>query len=576
MDLGEYKGTINWQLVKVEAGASERLLYESSYEFRSATGLLSWHVPIAFFSKGDQVKIKATATLSALENKPSASAETVVPANFLKYNNIGKPNEIGFGVGLAPNTTCEKIGLIPLPGTEDPESFQYGLYEATAPDDSDDTTIQTYHAYFKYIPRFYYRALSKDGVLLNEEELKELELFTGLTVAQMQEAQRRGGTSAIVLAPDNIFEGFDPEEFGFHLPSAFTESVTTTSYFSSKASGFFISNTLSSFFESTDSDGKKERQFYCGLPSFKFAPTFKYGNGRKQGIVRGDDATPLKEFDLPSSIDCVFGLGHKFTFGETHATCMTFHMWAAIRMLAYAAGLYCKDNTECAWYAEGYNACPCGINEDGAFDSRRPDVQTSPSITETTGTVWVDDEKLYPLTTHNGRINGITNCNGWMQQPVLGICAFHKQILNFTHLTSLSSFEQSYTSMVPEGLLPPPADFTYYTAVWGSSANECNSPFVNYDSTEQADWGRYDFFLPVKSSVASNPESQFGSSSAFVYRYSSPSSSNNTLAVGGYPHALPGHTAGLFCNMPAYGSKVSEDSDVVISPYISFRLGFFV
>ena len=135
-----------------------------------------------------------------------------------------------------------------------------------------------------------------------------------------------------------------------------------------------------------------------------------------QGIVRLDGSTPPMRSDF----------GDSNTLGNAVTLCRKFSgfnlasvfMWSAISMLSFAAGLYCKDATECAWYKDSGNIGPRGNN------STTKDVDDStvtfPTMSSTAGTPFPSDSGQYAKTTHNGTISGITNVNGWLWQPLLG------------------------------------------------------------------------------------------------------------------------------------------------------------
>lgn len=412
-----YSGTdtylcTNWKVVKT--GGSEEVVFTTTTAtstLQLTRGLLEESTSYTFMAQYKGVK-------GTLSEWGSCNATTL--AKFTQpAGDIGLPNDPGFGVGVAPEEVYKSLNLKPLPGTEDPESFQYGLYEATAPDDSDDTHIQTYHAYLKYIPKCYHCFLSTDDeTLMNEEQLSELVQYTGLTVEQMQLAQERGGSSAIALAPASAFKDeADANAHGFILNRGYYDD-------GKEKPGFFIANTWASYFESSDAAGNTEIQYYCGFPSFKYAPNYKYDTSQESGIVRTYKKFPTKALGISSEEQASIDLGRKFT----GLNCSSIGMWQVIRMICFAAGLYAKDNTECAWYSEGFCAAPAGFTVSGQKDHRFSFVTTSPAhavsdITTQTpaaqGIVWVDEEQYFPYTTHNGRINGITNLSTGAVMPIV-------------------------------------------------------------------------------------------------------------------------------------------------------------
>lgn len=330
------------------------------------------------------------------------------------------PFDEGFGVGVAPTELYESLNLKPLAGTEDKSSFQYGLYEVSGPDDEDETYFQSYHAYLKYIPKFYHCLLSTDdATLMDESQLKKLIPYTGLTVAQMKQAQERAGTAAIALAPASVFENeADANAHGFILNRGYYDD-------GKEKPGFFIANTQTIYFANSVAgetpSGKSEIRYYHGAPEFNFVPPDATGSGWVQGIARRNGNSPLSKFGIAANFQGALDLGRKIP----GLNCMSAGMWQVIRMICFAAGLYAKDNAECGWFRGDkengfYCAAPCGINNEGTSDVDITSITTSPAVSESTGTVWISDQAKYPYTTHNGRINGITNCNGWCYQPMVG------------------------------------------------------------------------------------------------------------------------------------------------------------
>ena len=118
--------------------------------------------------------------------------------------------------------------------------------------------------------------------------------------------------------------------------------------------------------------------------------------------------------------------GDSDTLGDAVALCRKFSgfnlasifMWSAISMLSFAAGLYCKDATECAWYKTSGNIGPRGNNN--TTKDIDDSTVTFPTMSSTVGTPFPSDSGQYAKTTHNGTISGITNVNGWLWQPLLG------------------------------------------------------------------------------------------------------------------------------------------------------------
>ena len=430
------------------------------------------------------------------------------------------PSGIGIGDGVAPEEVYQSLNLKPLPGTNNPKSFQYGLYEATAPDDSDATHIQTYHAYLKYIPKYYHCFLSTDDeTLMNDGQLQELEQYTGLTVAQMKEAQRRGGTSAIALAPASAFENeAEANEHGFILNRGYFDD-------GKEKPGFFIANTITSFFQSSDAAGNTEIQYYCGAPSFQFEPTYKYAESTRKGLVilyKQSNLTKL--FGISATAQGAIDLGRKFT----GLNCSSAGMWQVIRMICYANGLYCKDKTECAWYEEGYNARPLGISSNGTSSTVDPTITTSPTISNGQGSVWITNGE-YAKTTHSGRVHGITNCAGWGDIAVLGANLGWQSAPITMKLADIASGDSLINNISYEGghqyVQNSPV-----TNQWGGA--KLNQPFSRsqeHDST----WSQ-SFLFPMASENVGNPLTQFNNAtSSKNFSTTSGGKKKSLVAVGG-------------------------------------------
>ena len=471
--------------------------------------------------------------------------------SFVITGDVGKPGEAGFGVGIASDDEIDSLNLKPLAGTEDPTSFQYGLYETTAAEDKDESgtsnKYQTYHAYLKYFPKVYHCFLSTDdNTLMDDTGLKTLIPYTGLTLEQLKDAQKRGGTSAIALAPASAFENeAEANDHGFLLNRGFYDD-------GKEKSGFFLANTLTSYFKSSDQNNNNEIQYYCGMPSYGFEPSYRYTAKREQGMMRLDSVTPTKQFGINSTLQGAIDLARKFK----GCNCMSIGQWQVVCMMAYAAGLYCKDNTQCAWWANGYNACPSGINTSGTKDDRDATVTCSPTISGTAGTVWVPDD-VYPKTTHNGTVSGITNCNGWLYQVVLGTdFSWRMAPLSMKLADVATGFDELKTNA-----------YSYIGGAgasvnWGAAGGSSNlkQPIAR-TATHDGNWAAA-FAFPVNSNNNTNTTTQFGNDVA------NRGSSSRVLAVGGCWG--DGASAGLFYRSVGYYYSLGWSSS---DDYCGFRVG---
>lgn len=87
-------------------------------------------------------------------------------------NNIGTPNSLGFGVGIAPSLP---YGMEKLYGSEDPYSDNYGNYLYS------DSSVMVYK------PSFYYKyGTGANGLVLNTPDIKPLSFFSSVAAANAQ------------------------------------------------------------------------------------------------------------------------------------------------------------------------------------------------------------------------------------------------------------------------------------------------------------------------------------------------------------------------------------------------------
>lgn len=468
--------------------------------------------------------------------------------NPLMLNSIGIPGKVGFGVGIAAPEVIQALNLKELEHTKERESFQFGLYEYNAPDDdvktvdSSGTTInghleetqpsdtpmsvtQSYRLYLKYIPRFYVKLLSRsDDVLLTSEELEEILPYVPVTLQQLQDAQTKAGTAALVISkPDAFTSKEDALLHGFMHLDAFIDG-------GKEVDGFFIQNTLPMFYSSTDGTNT-DILYYLGHPSFKFQPRFLYET-QKSGIVRCDNANPVKEFGLSPNQRLPESLAKKFPGCNLE----TVHMRAALRVLQFCEMLYGSP----AW-----DKAPKGINSNGSQDIDDATVLANSNVSSTTGDVWTQDGDQYIKTTHNGQVNGITNVNGWVYQMVLGADSSWQKIMNRDRKLS----EVTLDDALADGGVAAPA--VPDNATWG------------HDTLNQP-WYRGDPHLfgviPYVSNSSTNPSDIFGDD---TFRH-----------IDGYQIAAvgrcykDGQSAGIFSTL--YGSNYNDTSRLM-----SFRLALY-
>ena len=352
----------------------------------------------------------------------------------------------------------------------------------------------------KYIPKFYYAFLndSTTGQLVPDGTLKEYEKYSGVSFKLLKQAQERSFNHGIVIAPGSVFtDEEEANEHGFILHRAFIDGGKVMP-------GFFIANTLLYYSASTDAIGGDTKYYYFfGAPELNHYE-YDLTENRKQGLVRvyGDVPPIDDDFSESGGLDKGVTLCRKFS-GFNLASVF---MWSALSMLSFATGLYCKDATECAWYKTIGNIGPRGNN------STTKDIDdatvTFPAMSghpDYMGTPFPSNEEQYAKTTHNGTISGITNVNGWLAQPLLGISDGYTKIMpESTVLANVLSLKE---------YLPNGETFTGVTSgEWGANSNSQSTTwFTQTSGAERAMCGVAPFAKahPIAQNIAET--SLFGS-----------------------------------------------------------------
>ena len=411
LTLSNFSGTdatfasTNWKVIKVQ---------DSSEVWTASNNSNTINVPAGKLEVSTDYKFQAQYV--SAEGAVSAWAETRgrTANSFTIPDSIGFVSDGTFGVGFASDNVYNSLGLSPLPGTNDPKSFQYGLYEKVLPEEtgSSGTVRRQCKAYVKYIPKFYYAFLTDytTGQLKTEETLREYEKYSGISLELLKQAQQRSPNHAIVIAPGSAFTSQEEaNRHGFILHRAFIDG-------GKEKSGFFIANSLLYYSASSNELGTDTKYYYYFGAKELNHYEYDLAESRTQGIVRLDGTTP------PMSSD----FGDSNTLGSAVTLCRKFSgfnlasifMWSALSMLSFAAGLYCKDAAECAWYKKSGNIGPRGNND--TTKDIDDSAATFPAMSSTAGTPFPSGSGQYAKTTHNGTISGITNVNGWLWQPLLG------------------------------------------------------------------------------------------------------------------------------------------------------------
>ena len=480
LTLSNFSGTnathasTNWRIVKVQ---------DSSEIWTASNNSNTITVPEGKLEVSTDYKFQAQYV--STEGAVSAWAETLgrTADSFTITDNIGSVVDGTFGVGVAPSDVYESLGLSPLPGTEDPKSFQYGLYEKILPEETVDESAHNdgmvrrqCKAYVKYIPKFYYAFLTNytTGQLMTEETLKEYEKYSGVSLALLKQAQERSPNHAIVIAPGSAFPNeAEANNHGFILHRAFIDG-------GKEMPGFFIANSLLYYSASTNSLNTNTKYYYYFGAKELNHYEYDLTESHTQGIVRLNGNTPpiWPDFSDSNTLGSAVTLCRKFN-GFNLASIF---MWSAISMLSFAAGLYCKDATECAWYKDSGNIGPRGNN------STTKDIDDStvtfPAMSSTAGTPFPSDSGQYAKTTHNGTISGITNVNGWLWQPLLGTNGNYDKVMpESTVLADITSagaelnngetFEKSSGNSHSWGSSSAYHSTTWFTQVAGAERAMC-------------------------------------------------------------------------------------------------------
>ena len=480
LTLSNFSGTnatyasTNWRIVKVQ---------DSSEVWTASNNSNTIIVPEGKLEVSTDYKFQAQYV--STEGAVSAWAETLgrTADSFTITDNIGSVVDGTFGVGVAPTDVYESLGLSPLPGTEDPKSFQYGLYEIVLPEETKQDSSQNdgkvrrqCKAYVKYIPKFYYAFLTNytTGQLMTEETLKEYEKYSGVSLALLKQAQERSPNYAIVIAPGSAFASeSDANSHGFILHRAFIDG-------GKEMPGFFIANSLLYYSASSNNLNTDIKYYYYFGAKELNHYEYDLTESHVQGIVRLNGNTPPMRSDF----------GDSDTLGDAVALCRKFDgfnlasifMWSAISMLSFAAGLYCKDATECAWYKDSGNIGPRGNNN--TTKDLDDSTVTFPAMSSITGTPFPSDEGQYAKTTHNGTISGITNVNGWLWQPLLGTNGNYDKVMPEsivladitsagTELNNGETFEKDSSSSRIWGTDALKHSTTWFTQVSGAERAMC-------------------------------------------------------------------------------------------------------
>ena len=266
------------------------------------------------------------------------------------------PGEMGFGVGPYPGDDLADLGLQAMDGTDDPKSAYFGNYERI-----DGKGVMV------FIPAFCY-------------SFEPSEIPSNVT-----------SSSGFGF---KWFSEFDYNEqkandAGYILHEAFLDGTDTKS-------GFFIAKYLMS---------KGIKSVKGGIPislcsSGSDVPSIAEGHG---ATGQAWDALTLSK---------TWGTGYN---------CASVYMYSALAMLSLVHGWHAKSTDVCAWYdAEGTTNYPKGCNNNMLGDCDDTTVLYShgdrllPNKPNTGSANQIDK------TTHNGRISGVCDLNGCINEVAIG------------------------------------------------------------------------------------------------------------------------------------------------------------
>ena len=330
---------------------------------------------------------------------------------FTRYNYIGVPGTSTFGVGLAEEKDYKAVLLAPAEKCLDPTDFQYGLYiRGDFSNSNNDDGVA-----MKWIPKFYIKQLQKNNgkVNLDDDELEALLPYVEVTKEQMKEAQRRSPRNALVVAPaDRFTDEADANTHGFYLMRGFIDG-------GKEYNGFFIANTLAFIFKTYRTNVHITNQtIKCGYNILGEITAEDHSLYRSSNKETGN-YTYGKIFNYKvSSASAIENFINRME--NTPYRCCSVFAWSIVSILSLIQGQYATNVSDCAWYDSSLvTNYPKGINKENV-DANDSTVVISPAITANDGHVFVS-ESIYPKTTHNGSVVGVTNVNGWLYQFGLGI-----------------------------------------------------------------------------------------------------------------------------------------------------------
>lgn len=361
----------------------------------------------------------------AVEGVTSAVAEVVATTKdtFISINEIGAPDSPTFGIGIASDEEAEAFipGMTKHPDFYDENRAGYGAWlmppktvYAGALNDDQSTPYTRVHGFFKYIPKFYWHPLFKEeeGVekVLSDEEIEALVPYVDVTKEQMIAVRDKYPHSGLVFAKDFAFSTEEEAKaHGFILPAAFIDG-------GKEKNGFFICQTICTYYGSIGS----MRTLFLGTVYNEDSPSGGWANGNKLYTTSASTFDDFKQaypaLSLVSAHEDVMRIPRDVSL---NLSCESVFTVAAIALISLCCAQYSRSSSECAWFDEtGLKNHPLGIN------SSFSDIQDSSVTAERNiyNQPWLFPNTIegFKKTTHNGRINGITNVNGWVLRSMCG------------------------------------------------------------------------------------------------------------------------------------------------------------
>lgn len=418
----------------------------------------------------------------------TASGVANITAITPKYNSIGTPGELGFGVGVCPPEILPS-GFTPMQGYNNPASENYGNYQFT------DGSVMV------WIPKFYYRmhawgnitAITRANpavVTQTAHGYSNGDIVFINNVAGMTQVNNLFFTVANKTDDTYQLSGVDSSGYtayssggqatkGFGTGYEFNDTIITYGNNSIQIKGYY------DFANATAANAAGyalHRAFYDGGIEQKGFFIDKYknskvanGTGYTAASIKG--GKPLSASSAHNPFAALTGganysysavdLAHRRdgTNGEVNASSI-FHVKsifqnAALAMLSLAHGQYSQTATNCAWYNATYNY-PKGCISNALKDTDDATV-IYPSDGYSTACRTGSGVSL-AKTTHNGQASGVADLNGGMWEVEIGITS----IATSPAIEAWSQANPSVITVTGHGLV--------------------TGDFIQIDAVTQADW----------------------------------------------------------------------------------------